>query len=289
MIKIFLVTDDDANARKIMDANKAVEGDNEGEFYKIEYKGQIFYLNRHVCDFTLYDLQGDSISYKKFFIDENYRVSSILLDNYAVLFAKDHLAFQDFRRYRYQINLNAKEQFFTFVQESPNRNECVGLLYPLAEAQGNYKIFPLIQRKPTHFFVKKKGRMLKTYSLVEAERGSFFYDATAIREFGLQTFLKRGSYSLMKEDFIYRYVRSYGKKKHFTFGDFAQPYKEEEMYALLESKGFQTSIPEEILSFYNEFTEESIADYVAIAKAFEEWDKELGCKLSFQKKAREQG
>lgn len=117
---------------------------------------------------------------------------------------------------------------------------------------------------------KKKTRRYMRYNI---DSNDLFYDGVALQDFGLVEFIKNGSYSLIKENSVVRYLNSpFIMRDGRTRTDFpfSKALKEEEIKYLVLSKGFLAEVPEIVYKFYNDRTcpeyEEGLEVVAAIKK-----------------------
>lgn len=262
---------------------KKIIKEDSGLYYEVEYKGQTKYLNRNGMDFILYGFMGEEVECEIFSLDENYCLESIILDHHTAIIDGNNFWFVDKKNNSSSLrilerpdgcDINGYNGILSYTQCNTSTNESFTMNYSYQyNKNGTNKIFPLTNRIP--FVINfKKGEKSKTYITVKIDLGNPIYDYIAIREYGLKAFMGQGSYVLEKEDTLHRYIRAYGKyaDKTYLIGKY---YKLEDLLKKAQAKGYNTEIPNEIISFYNDFSMESISDYLAIANAFKEIDNTI--------------
>ncbi len=280
MLKILPEVEDVENIKKIREVVYEINESEEGDFYHIEYSGKIMYLHRKDEVFTLFSYEGEYLNCEQFTIDEDYRVNSISLSEHIVYLDKNGYNFLDENGNYLSLHFKEIEEseeddlyngFVSFSQYNNHTKETIVITYPyFFRKDCPKKLLSLESMEPMELLFKKFGILNKKYFCYEGECGTLFYALVAIKDYGLKEFLKNGSYSLEKSSYVKRFIRFFGNDEGFNFFPFCHAYREGDMYIMLKNKGFLTDIPKELLSFHNDFVENGIGDYCAIANAFKE-------------------
>ena len=101
-------------------------------------------------------------------------------------------------------------------------------------------------------FLPKTSKYYGSFSFNEGEIG---YDIIAIKDYGLVSFLKRGAYDLIRESTIKSFSRCYTIDFSGNYRDiwpFGRIYTEDEIKEQIESYGFLSEIPTQMLEVYND-------------------------------------
>lgn len=280
MIKIKQVDDTNPILEDLVYLTKQTIKEDSGLYYEVIYDGKIRYLNRNGMDFVLYTFIDEEVEYEIFSLDENYQVESIFLEHHRAVLEKNSFWFMDKNNNpsRLQVlerpdgvDMNGYNGILSYTQCNTKRNESFTMNFSYSYNKNNTnKIFPMNYSVPLVLLFKQK-KHTKSYILSKIEIGNYVYEVIALKEYGLKKYLQNGSYVLEKEDTLYRYTRDFGKQFENT-SLIRNYYKLEDLLEKAKEKGYNTSIPEEIISFYNDFNMDNISDYCTIANAFKEID-----------------
>lgn len=110
------------------------------------------------------------------------------------------------------------------------------------------------------------------------------YNIITLREFGLKRFLKEGAYTLQKEDPIKRYFKVWHESNEgnlVLLYPISHIYKLDDIYKLIESKGFMTGPSDEAMSYFNgEFSERK--EIEEVLEAIKAYDKNIDEKMKMR-------
>ena len=106
--------------------------------------------------------------------------------------------------------------------------------------------------------ISKRGFMTKNnhhYELISFSDGMIGYKMIAISEYGLYDVLMNGSYNLLKDDTVNRYIKTFyvteeGRPLEMMW-PFCKFIKEEDILKEIESYGFGVKVPELLIDLYN--------------------------------------
>ena len=128
------------------------------------------------------------------------------------------------------------------------------------------------------------GKGHEYYTLLEATPEYYDYSLVALKEAGLVEFLKQGSESILKKDRITRYIKGVYMGRDGVFRPLwplGKTYKEEDINKIIESYGFTTEIPTDLVEIYNNQHElvNKIQELLGKIKVIDEAKDEERCLL----------
>ena len=277
MYKLKELTDDDVVRHE--DAIRCaygVYGDIVGVFYLVEDNGEEAIL--HNCDnvFMLIHDNDNQLRYTMFAIDDNFELSDLGYPKFEYHIMDGEKVFLDRESGKsFSIALTKRQDgedvdgyngYVRFTQFDPNTKERATITFQHM-ANSNGFISPFHIKKPFQVLFQsnvkitkngefkckgKKSYIAKTFDIYDDKTG---YDMATIKDFGLQSFLEQGSYSLQKNE---KKITKYYKILYVTNSlyaitgfPFTRQYSLEDMIAMLEERGFSYEIPQEYLDVYN--------------------------------------
>lgn len=272
-------------------------GDYTGIFWKIEVNQQEKILQRLDDLCVLYTLDEDkTISYEMFTIDEAYKVHDAGFDDYEMHMLDDVITIQErdssvlqsltFTKRSDGLDNDGFDGILAHVQYNQEKDICVMVMYQQMYNSMD-KIYSFHVDKPPFQIsiergvVKKQkaGRSAKPTCYIRGEydyrENHGYYNLATIKDYGLASFLEKGSYALQKEDTIARYYRilyTTKDKQAFTGFPFCKQYSLEDFASFFQENGFKMTIPSCLLDLYNG-TNDELNAYQEIADFIGEYEK----------------
>lgn len=261
------------------------DGDISGEFYKYNYKGQVRWLYKLDGYCTILCNDGEDVLYTSFFVNNaDYSLGYMEFDEFYVGADNDEeLIWKEGDKISESLRtLNRSEQAnndgYTGLVVHHQRNSETGeeiLITYQNQYREDGQIFACNLVRP--FIVSFiNGKKVTQYLNFKTNCDYFSYDAITIKEYGLSEFLRRGAYALQGDYEIRRYFKVQYQKQDGTcvLGvPIFRGYKEEEMFKMIEDKGFRLEVPGYVLDYYNGNYEEC-AEYRELAEAIKVYDLE---------------
>lgn len=263
-----------------------------GEFYYYKYQENDRWLYRDGFYFTILGIEGEYIVYTSFMMNEDYELSYMEFDNFSaalnnngeiLLWKEGSPIAQSLILQKRNRSENDFDGLLIHHQVNCNTNEELLISYKTCYRE-NTSFYPGEIRSPFLICFKKENKV-EQYLQFITSLDYWSYDLLTIKEFGLNAFLQKGSYSLQKERSITRYFKIKGKKVDGTcilLYPFSKGYTLEEMDEMLEKKGFTRKVEEYLLNYYNGKYFE-YAEYQELVKSLKKYDKHLNYELKLKK------
>ena len=294
MVKILsLIAEDLIEYNQVFEVHKALYGDpSKGLFYKYIYNDEENILYRENNIFVVYSYSKDDyLCYQSFTIDDEYNINKLKIEDYMVDVSEENYLFTNLKTnltHRIQIikrnndtDIDGYNAIIAHSQYSyeTNTTSLTTYQYNISSVRNKNCIYSYHLKNPFQITLGKGIDMKhkKTYLIRKSHPDDTFYNLIAIKDYGILEFLKRNSYTIQKESEIVRYYRMIGKTADnyaITLFPFCPQYKIEDLEELLVKNGHVTTIPEEIIEFYNEGIE-AYQDYQEIAKCIKEIELEI--------------
>lgn len=268
-------------------------GDVSDSFFEYEYEGETRWFYSSGYAITLLTFDGEYIGHQMVTLDEDYNILYAEYDGFDVwkhksgnLVVQKENGFVAERFEKKKLDDNARDDnrngIILYYQYNANTLENMILAYNCVY-RGDEAIFPFEIKIP--FFVTFfKGKSVKKYVLYETDTDYMSYNIITLREFGLKRFLKEGAYTLQKEDPIKRYFKVWHESNEgnlVLLYPISHIYKLDDIYKLIESKGFMTGPSDEAMSYFNgEFSERK--EIEEVVEAIKSYDKSIDEKMKMR-------
>lgn len=251
----------------------------DGYFFKVIYNGQEKLLLRKDDTFNLFDFNEKGLSmYRAFKVDNNYELSEIGLQEYLIWSNYGIAIFEDRLTHNTEIlsadnyvdgpDEDGYNGLVVYAQYDPIQDIRVHLVYRHNFYENNSRIYPTYLLEPMRVIIEKKTDLREKGIKLPGTRQAFIkrtfdyeeephsFTIATIKDHGLKKVLDTGALQIQGTNTFSRYYREikYDKKTSsficsFPFGS---QYTFEEIVEYLESLGFKTSIPEELIDYYND-------------------------------------
>lgn len=239
--------------------------------FAIMVDGQLGFIGRYGAECVYIHKDG----YTCFTLNQNEEIGALKKDGLEVYFG-DSVYFVDSNKIEHYIDLvpsaemddQGYDGYVTYKQYNPNNDTLCEIRYQhmYREMDGKPIIYGYHTKKmdcvyideefstksrPSIGFLPKRA---KYYSKVEFDDDMVGSKWVAIKEYGLMNFLLNGTYQLQIEKTAIRYVKTkylgLDGNSH-DFWPFGEQIKEEDMAAFVQSYGFQTEVPLQMIEIYN--------------------------------------
>lgn len=245
----------------------AVDGDNKGFIIR----------NGNQCT---YIIDRQTLDLVEFTLNDDNSLNSILKDDYLISYNSDDITvYTDINNNiemtllydKYEENdLEGYDGTVVFTQYRLSADKRCEIHYPHMYRKnvktGDAQIYPFNLRELQAIFIDneygEKGanahglirRGSKYFHRITVCNGDIDYDIIALREYGLENFLKNTSYSLLKSDKVNRYCTIkllLPSDVACTFFPLCKMYEEEDIKQYLINETFLTEVPQFVIDEYN--------------------------------------
>lgn len=282
MYKLKELTDQDVEKHEMgIRCAYQVYDDIVGVFYLVEKDGKEYVL--HNCEnvfMLIEEFEDNTVSYTMFGVDENFELSDLGYKDFELHIMDGEYVFQD-RNTSISTSIVLKGRdngddidgyngFVRYTQFNPEKKARATITFQHM-VYGEGKISPYHTVKPFQFIFydvkqKRNGELKINFKdqyigrTFNYHKEKMLYDIVAIKDYGLEEFLEKGSYSLQKnERNVTRYYKILyvGDNQYAKTGfPFTRQYTLEDMKAKLEECGFSYGIPQTYINIYNGNDEE---------------------------------
>lgn len=262
MVNIIEINDNDMKTfiPKAVSFMQEHYGSTKGKYYKYESQGNEYFFNRNDNRIVvMWDYEGE-FWYSAFYMDENYNITDLDLEEFSVNIAGEDLIFyipnSPIEHYFYSVQNTNDEIYNTMLVYTQWNKETDDRLTMLYRYIVNEDIINLIYDyqietpssiqfdKNTSKIVKKGRRPFcsQKYLLFKSLPTDIYYNK----------FVEKSS-AVDKDNCLQRYMRWYGRGDcPITLFPFSEAFTREEMFKRFENMGFRTSIPKDVVDSNNE-------------------------------------
>lgn len=285
MIKLEKLTPEEVNSKSfLVEQIYDLYGGVPGEFYSYKYENEDRWLYRDGLYCTILGIDGEYIIYTSFMIDEDYDVSYMEFDDFAVAKNKngEKLLYREGDSIAESITMQKRSEgscdndldgLITHHLINTKSGEEALVTYK-ALYRDNPDYYQSLFRRPFIISFINKGKV-EQYMQYMTSPDYISYDVITIKEFGLFEFLQNGSCALQQDRSITRYFKIKKQLKDGTcvlLYPLSKAYTEEDMKSMLEVKGFKSNVDDYVLDYYNGRYLECL-EYKDLAEALKEYDK----------------
>lgn len=240
-------------------------------FPTLEEGNKLGFISRlgELCAFINY--KGE---YTLFSLDENDDVLAVSKDGMTVVFGEVVKIIKDDKEYAIgidkldEVDMEGYDGCVTFTQYDKDQDVMCRLDYQqmYRDYDGRVPIYSYHTKKVNRAYIKenysKPGtdrigflpRSDKFFDKMTFCAGELGYKITAFKEYGLYEFLTKGAYNLLRTNEVVRFAKVAaisGNGNYIELWPLDKGYTEDEILDLIKQYGFETEVPEELLTIYN--------------------------------------
>lgn len=280
MVNLVNISDDDMfKYDAIFKRAEMLFGWDSGDAYKIEENGKESILFCYHPVYMIFGLDKDNkLQYKSCVADDNGKVVSITLDGYQVNIGSNfvYLIDENGRHQSLQLMRNPKSPDFevsangllTYMQYDPKKDVRLVIRYDQEVYRDKQQVYTDHLKPPFYVSVESRPKLRDKGLIFMGKKDAYYrldfdvwnnkwqYDLSTLGEYGVAAVMSQDTISLHggeKEFFrYYRQLFSVGSYISITSFPFGKSYKEKDIDLIVESLGFNKSIPIFVGNIFNE-------------------------------------
>jgi len=276
-----------------------------GTYYKLTIDEEKFVIHRMNNRFTMLNLKTNKLEF--FTTDDEYNIEGIIInDKHFQYYGKDLICKDIKTGISENLSLVKRENgedidgyngLAVYGQYDSKRD--LRIIYTFQHMYNQAeRIYDMHLQKPFTIAIDEQAG-LADKGLVKPKTEKYIKDdydlrdepitfnLATIKDYGIKAFLEHGSYSLQKSSHITRYYKVLATRKDqtaFVLFPLCKQYRIEDINERVKELGFNTEVPEILLSVYNR-DNEALKRFVEIAKTLkaielENENKSFGYKIS---------